>query len=758
MSGSYPDEFDQTLVAAAESGDLLCERYRLVREIGRGGMGVVWLAEDVKLDDRSVALKLLPTVLSRNKRAIARLKKEAVTCLDLTHPQIVRLYNFEQDPTRGDDAFLVMQYVQGQTLDDLLAEHPDGLPLDRVSKWAGQLAQALDHAHANQILHRDLKPSNVMIDGEDNALLMDFGIAREAKDTMTRVTGRDSSGTLPYMSPQQVMGENSTSNDIYSLAATLYEALKGEPPFTTGDLVQQIRHVPVGPIDGQQEQVNDALLAGLAKEKEARPGSASELVQTMCGGTPLARPRTAKPRTPDESHGSRKAILTMAVIAVLVTVALGTWWASTQLQGSPGPAGRAEEPVAANTGNHPVEPAAPDHADAGDEPATEAVRNPSATPAEPAQPSRARLSAESAQRSWSSRGGGPSRWYANARVSAKKSEAEQGAASGGRASGRGDFDAAAQSYTTALSEWQEAIALHEQALSDLLRTARSQSTSKERRKEAIEEYLRYESADADAKQLESTILALFVPKRGDTKTVDLGNGETMEFVWIEPGRFEMGSPSSESGRYDDEGPRHWVTIGEGFWLGQTEVTQGQYRAVMGKNPSSFKGSDMLPVEQVSWNDAKSFCERVSRETGLRVRLPSESEWEFACRAGTTTAFNTGSTINTDQANYNGNWTYGNGRKGVYREKTVPVGSFKPNAWGLYDMPGNVWEWCEDVWHDSYQGAPTDGSAWTRGVDQGRRVLRGGSWLDYPRFCRSAFRGRYTPVNAHFLNGFRVCLD
>jgi serine/threonine protein kinase len=246
-----PDEFGDTVVAV-EAGELLSGRYRLTRELGRGGMGVVWLAADTTLDDRAVAVKLLPGPLAANVRAVGRLKKEATTCLELSHPHIVRLLNFEQDTVRANLAYLVMQYVPGKTLDDLLAEAPDGMTTDRVMKWARQLAAALDFAHDKQILHRDIKPSNVMIDEADNAYLMDFGIAREAKDTMTRVTGRDSSGTLPYMSPQQVDGLNDKSNDIYALAATLYESLCGNPPFHTGDIYQQIKNRPAIPIAGSR--------------------------------------------------------------------------------------------------------------------------------------------------------------------------------------------------------------------------------------------------------------------------------------------------------------------------------------------------------------------------------------------------------------------------------------------------------------------------------------------------------------------------
>jgi formylglycine-generating enzyme required for sulfatase activity len=142
-------------------------------------------------------------------------------------------------------------------------------------------------------------------------------------------------------------------------------------------------------------------------------------------------------------------------------------------------------------------------------------------------------------------------------------------------------------------------------------------------------------------------------------------------------------------------------------------------------------------------------------TGRTYRLPSEAEWEYSCRAGTTTPFHFGPTITTDLANYNGNYTYGAGPKGIYREETTEVGSFPPNVFGLYDVHGNVYEWCQDVWHDNYEGAPTDGSAWIEGGNQERRVCRGGSWFDGPRFCRSAYRLNVTPANRYYDIGFRV---
>ena len=210
----------------------------------------------------------------------------------------------------------------------------------------------------------------------------------------------------------------------------------------------------------------------------------------------------------------------------------------------------------------------------------------------------------------------------------------------------------------------------------------------------------------------------------------------------------MGSPETEAKRDDDEGPQHYVNVPE-FFMGKYPVTQAQWQAVMGNNPSYFKGKNR-PVEKVSWNDATKFCQKLSKKTGRDYRLPSEAEWEYACRAGTKTPFYFGETINTDLANYRGtdnkeygfSGSHGRGPKGEYREQTTDVRNFPPNSFGLYDMHGNVFEWCQDVWHNNYDGAPVDGSAWVNGGNSSDRVLRGGSWYFNPRLCRSANRGSY----------------
>ena len=242
------------------------------------------------------------------------------------------------------------------------------------------------------------------------------------------------------------------------------------------------------------------------------------------------------------------------------------------------------------------------------------------------------------------------------------------------------------------------------------------------------------------------------PKR---VTLNLGGGVTMKFALVPAGKFVMGSPATEKNRdNNDEGPQHKVTISKPYYMGTCEVSQEQYEAVMGKNPSQFK-DPKNPVETVPWNDAAEFCRKLSAKTGRTVRLPTEAQWEYACRAGTTTPFNTGETISTDQANYDGNYVYGNGKKGVDREKSTPVGSFKANAWGLHDMHGNVLEWCSDWYrNDYYKSSPRVDP---KGSDSGpAHVIRGGSWFGPVSNVRSANRRRCTPVLG--IMGFRAVVQ
>jgi formylglycine-generating enzyme required for sulfatase activity len=238
----------------------------------------------------------------------------------------------------------------------------------------------------------------------------------------------------------------------------------------------------------------------------------------------------------------------------------------------------------------------------------------------------------------------------------------------------------------------------------------------------------------------------------------------VEMIRVKEGNFLMGSPLTEEEQSKDENPQHLVNVPD-FFMGKYPITQTQWEMVMDNNPSHFKGAD-LPVENVSWHDAQEFCHKLAEVTGKPYRLPSEAEWEYVCRAGTNTPFYFGEVITSDIANFNGQGTYAGSPlgtyKGKYRQLTTPVNTFPPNAFGLCDMHGNVWEWCQDESHDTYKGAPTDGSAWeatnTSNGNNRSRVLRGGAWNSNHTNCRSAFRNGYFPDSRFDRCGFRIAFS
>jgi formylglycine-generating enzyme required for sulfatase activity len=236
---------------------------------------------------------------------------------------------------------------------------------------------------------------------------------------------------------------------------------------------------------------------------------------------------------------------------------------------------------------------------------------------------------------------------------------------------------------------------------------------------------------------------------------NLGNDCWLKMVEIPEGKFLMGSPETEPGRYDSESPQHEVTVSS-FFMAEFPVTQAQWREIaslrpikrwLNPDPSRFKGN-LLPVEWVSWYDAIEFCARLRRLTGRTYRLPSEAEWEYACRAGTTTPYYFGENLDQSLANYGHNV-----------RQTTPLGSYPPNPLGLQDMHGNVWEWCDDGWHENYQNAPKDGSSWNDNHSQSSfRILRGGSWYYNPKNCRSAYRFGNNAVNCFYNIGFRLAVS
>ena len=377
---------DAQTIAGNGTGTVLAGRYRIVRQLGVGGMGSVWLAEDTQLDDKPFAIKMLPSILVSNKRAYRQLKDEALVAMRLVHPNIVQIRAFEEN---NGNPFLVMDYVDGETLDDYLAEHAGttdvpsvggsggrgatalpltsesgvqssgradaprppqgGLPESEVLRILRPIAAALDYAHGEGVVHRDVKPANIMIRKDGHPFILDFGIAREIQETLTRVTGKLSSGTLLYMSPEQLMGEQpKPAQDIYSFAAMAYECLKGEPPFSHGQIEFQIMNKSPEPLPGGPRSVAAAepvgrgdptapftrlaagVMAGLAKKPEDRPATCAAVLEG--DRLPQSREETAKqsgrvgaPRPPGGPR-SVAAVKGILAAAFLVALAGGAWW------------------------------------------------------------------------------------------------------------------------------------------------------------------------------------------------------------------------------------------------------------------------------------------------------------------------------------------------------------------------------------------------------------------------------------------------
>ena len=278
---------------------------------------------------------------------------------------------------------------------------------------------------------------------------------------------------------------------------------------------------------------------------------------------------------------------------------------------------------------------------------------------------------------------------------------------------------------------------------------------------------------------EKRLLLHHYRKKGQHFLEPLSDNVAIDMVIISGGQFLMGAPEDELESEEWEKPQHSVTVNS-FAIGHYPITQAQWEIVasldrvdedLESDPSHFKGANR-PVEQVSWEDAVEFCKRLSVKTGRLYRLPSEAEWEYACRAGTTTPFHFGETLGDELANYCAQdeeiggkkykGAYGRGVEGKYREETTEVGLFPPNDFGLCDMHGNVWEWCEDDWHENYEDAPKDGSVWRdqteKEASKDYKILRGGSWFFLPRHCRSACRFNDTRVDRYFNIGFRVSCE
>ena len=881
---------DVTMAGGAE-GARLAGRYRVVRQLGQGGMGSVWLAEDTQLDNKQFAIKMLPSILVSNKRAYRQLKDEALVAMRLVHPNIVQIRAFEEN---GGNPFLVMDYIDGQTLDDYIGEQETGgtaywgngrpARLERaqvtgeadVLRILRPIAAALDYAHGQGVVHRDVKPGNVMIAKDGTPYILDFGIAREIQETMTRVTGKLSSGTLLYMSPEQLNGDApKKEQDIYSFAAMAYECLKGEPPFVRGQIEHQILNVQPAPLVGRDAPIAPlvaGIMAGLAKKPEDRPKTCAAVLEgnVSRGGAETRRNEygNGRARTPAapigkefsrggaETRRTNGAGKVLAVLAFVAAIAVGGLiyhqnqprYRAEQAKHEAGSAkesaGKAGRSVV-QTGESTDRPQ-PTRKDVDAIYVEARVQNGACGRLDPSDGFKSQI--EDCQKSfdramaqynlghWAEAAlaftnvVGECKTLIEQSIDRDKAKTAADvladAIKNAQSAGAKEYAPVRFSSATDLAnrgrdefeafKFSDATATYASAKSQFDLAAKEAGLAKQ------EEARKKREADEAAQQAEAERERRAKWRQeGRQFTIDEPYGFAMTMKWCPAGTFTMGSPTTEEGRYDDE-RQHQVTLTKGFWMGETEVTQGQWKKLMDGetivdlarkglrddtvyniagtrqtlrefwgmardgDPMNRCGDlkDDVPVYNVSWNEAVEFCRRLTQREraegripdGYEYRLPTEAEWEYASRAGTTTALPNGRDIRIlgqnnapvldDIAWYGGNSSVGfNGRgwdTSGWPEKQYPgdracardVKGKQANRWGLYDMIGNVWEWCNDWYGDYPYGSVSDPTGSATGAF---RVDRGGGWFGFARFCRSAGRDWCEPGFRDCGLGFRVAL-
>jgi len=792
------DDLDlgQTLRGFA-AGQKVFGRYTLERLLGRGGMGVVWLARDGELE-QDVALKFLPEVVMGDNGAIDDMRRETRRARELTHPNVVRIHDLLRDSRM---AAISMEYVAGDSLANRRLEQPSRVfEPEGLVRWVGQFCEALEYAHTKaKIVHCDLKPANLMVGARGELKVADFGISATLLETTTRVSRQaNNGGTTVYMSPQQMIGERPTAaDDIYSLGATLYELLTGKPPFYTGDILLQVqnkvspsvaaRRVELGvTVAGDDDRGipavwEETIAACLAKQPEDRPQSAAEVWARLSGTVSTAKntrsTKTGKagvaglategtegeestedgrrkeftarsaeigvsrperpasiPSTPSMALASaqsqtdnRKSRLPLAIaLAVAVVAASGAGWFFGVHQSAPQ---RQPRPV----------------------PDAEVVRQEKQHQAELARVEAARQEAETARKA------------AEERAAAAVRERDEQVRRAAEAVAKAERDQQGQAQQAEQQRQAEQARMEAERLAERKEVEDRADAAEQKRGAAGDSRLRQNRVGQEAtgrvllqggieggkeSALAANLERADAPIFGEDWVV---RPEGLVLVWIAPGSFRMGSPEDEKWRSRDEGPVHRVTISQGFWLGRFEVTQAQWIAVMGYNASHHdrwgKSRPQNPVEDVTWFEAIKFCRRLTeREAklgrlpdGYEYTLPTEAEWEYCCRADGDDGF---AAIATGKSFERSAFV------------TSEVGSFPPNAWGLYDMQGNVAEWCAD-WYGPYS---SESQADPCGPTAGKcRVYRGGHGGDFAPQRRAADR-RYKDPERDMLDiGFRVAL-
>ncbi len=697
-------------------------RYRLERLLGMGGMGQVWQATDLATHaelghSAVVALKILPPQLTQSPAHAKLLIEEATQARRLAHDNIVRVYEWAQDPATSC-YFIIMECLEGQDLDAWLAEHGKATPA-QVLQMLRPVAAALQYAwDKHQLVHRDIKPGNVFLTRSGEIKLLDFGIASRARSTGTDLgMAAPNAGTAGYRAPEAgtSQGTPRPQVDVYAVAIMIYQLLEGRMPFD-GQPTALLEPVKPQALNAKQWEV---LKRGFANRAGERPESVGALLDAL------------------------------------------------QQAGEPG-----VDEAAQREAERKAERAAAQQKEREERSAREARSRADAIARAEEEEQRRQKQAEQAARH-------KAEALAAAQEKARQDQLRREQEKQRKLQEEREAKERKERLRQQLIARRDADALkarqaeeeHQRKLAQFKAEAAYRAEQERHRKEqaarkAAELAALLPSASSPVADAEGVLRDRFVD----------GSGVGPDLVLIPTGRFQMGSNEHEhriavkagaqKSWMDRELPAHWVGIEHSFALGRYPVTVGEWRAfakatgwqsrldVDWQQPG-FPQDERHPVVCVSWHDAQLYLQWLSEKTGQQYRLPSEAEWEYACRAGTHTAFSFGDQITPEHANYDGHFTYNDGPKGSSHGGTTRVGSYQPNPWGLFDMHGNVWEWTQDTAHDNYIGAPADGSAWEQGGDQARRILRGGAWLYQPRYLRSALRNGYSALLANDVVGFRV---
>jgi formylglycine-generating enzyme required for sulfatase activity/serine/threonine protein kinase len=701
--------WSETIPETADTPKFLGQ-YELLQKLGEGGMGTVWKALHLRLK-RHVAIKLLREARLRDFDARARFQREMEAVGRLDHMHLVRAHDAGELEGRH---FLAMEFLDGTDLSKVVRSHGP-LQIADACEVVRQAAIGLQHAHENGLVHRDVKPSNLMLTQNGTVKVLDLGLARlldAGRPTGDLTDEGKIVGSGNFIAPEQIVDTRTADAraDVYSLGCTLYFLLAGKAPFsgpefdTIGKKLLAHSHRPFPSIrkqrSGVPEALSNLLIRMVAKDPTKRIQTAQSVVEAIgqfCTGNNLKRLATGE--LGNRSHFPEVQPISSRRHGRLWLILPGTAFLALIAWNS-----QMLLMVVRGEGQLTV---------TGDQGKIVLTRKKTAE----------LITLEPAQRD-------------------------------GFRVGAGEYDVRfADDPISAIPQPSRIIISTGQRTVVKLRRDSSALLSL--------------NSSSDFKKTEAPVDPL--------RPKEIVNSIGTRLRLIPAGEFVMGSPGTEQGRDPSEGPQHNVRITRPFYIGAFEVTQAEYELVTGRNPSRFQdaveiaptlhdaSTKKLPVESVRWPDAVEFCEKLSlmdaeRKAGHDYRLPTEAEWEYACRAKSATVFHFGDTLSPGQANFNTKFPYGAAAPSTKIGCPKAVCSFQPNAWGLYDMHGNVWEWChdwfdEDHYHHALKNDP-------QGPKTGmHHVLRGGGWGVRGDWCRSARRTTGEMVPQLFYSiGFRVVCE